>query len=62
LADGRPDGWRYVAIYALVGATGGLAFYLVATAPRLASRPVGLLLVLAGVAIGAAVLAGRMGQ
>jgi len=62
LADGGPEGWRYVAIYALVGATGGLAFYLVATAPRLTSRPVALLLVLAGVAIGVAVLAGRMGQ
>ncbi|MDP5277883.1 hypothetical protein Q9Q95_03005 [Sphingomonas sp. DG1-23] len=48
--------WRYVAIYALVGAVGGLAFYLTVTATQTPRRNLGLLLALAGLTITAALL------
>jgi len=56
ISDCSSRPWHYVAIYALVGAVGGLVFYLTVTATRTPRRNLGLLLALAGLTITAALL------
>lgn len=49
LADG--GGWRFIAVYAAVGAIGGLAFYLTATVSRAPRRNAALLLALTAASV-----------